>query len=157
MRVKTYLTAAFACILGFAIPNADFIEAHLFPVASKETLHFYKNTNEEVCWYIRFEKRRPLVPRYFSWVVTLPTGERYYIAPYRPDGNSRSVNNTAKVGVDARYYNCAKKPKGVGDTFTLRAYAEYETPHGLWTLPRKIGPHKVDGEIRDEELPRKGN
>ena len=157
MRIKTYIAAIVAGVIGFSVPNANWIEATLFPVASKESLHFYKNTDKEVCWYIQFEKIRPLAPRYFSWVITLPTGERRYIAPYRPDGKARSANTVSKVGKYARYYNCAKKPQGVGDTFTLRAYAEYETSHGLWTLPREIGPHKVDREIREEELPRKGD
>jgi hypothetical protein len=139
--VLTSIAMMFGVMFGYGGP-AD-IEALIAPVAGPTSGKIVRITDKEVCWYVEFKKLRTADPVFFSWVITTPDGRRHYVAPYRPDGSTWSNNTTAPKGQTGRYYNCASKPKGteeVKEGLSLSAFSEYRVWHGLWTVPRVLGP-----------------
>jgi len=122
----------------------DEVDALLFPVASPTTGSIISDDGREICWKIDFVKLRDASPLFFSWIAKTPNGERFYLAPYRPDGGSYTNNNTTAKGQNATFYNCASKPRNLGKDYTLEAFARYQVYNSklLWTVPRRIEPFK---------------
>lgn len=146
------LTAQIAAVAfaGAVLSNADHIEAMVAPVTSRTTVVIDSHTNDTICWTIRFRKYRALEPRFFAWSM-VHGGKTYFLPTYRPDRQPRTANTTNPATPSAFYSTCTPKPKGVGYKFALRAFARYATPHGLWDIPRYIGPVYIDGDKVDEQ------
>ena len=116
------------------------VEATLFPVAGPTEARITTKTSSTICWTVKFTKLRDAKPRFFSWVAVSETGQRWYLAQYRPDGQPHSGNNTTQKDTTGEYRSCAPRPTDMPDNVWLQAYAEYEVFHGLWTVPRRIPP-----------------
>lgn len=144
MRVPITL-AGLALGATVALGGPDEVEAIFFPVAGPTTLTIDEWTGDEMCWSIEFEKLRKATPEFFAWQVTLPGGSQVYLQQYRPrvQTSASDPNYTTPQGFKGKFSNCAKLPRGAGHTFTLRAFSRYVVSHGLWTVPRRLGPFSI--------------
>ena len=131
-------------MLGFTVVmgGPDELEGYLFPMTSPTKAEMTKDDGKEICWKISFTRYREGVPLFFAWILTDTTGKKHYLPNYRPktDNEGWNQSNTSKPGEEPVFDNCARKPSGVSDRYTLRAVARYEVPWRLWTIPRYIGP-----------------
>ena len=134
--------AVLGIVTGLGGP--DEVEAIIWPVTSETKGRIMSDDGREICWQIEFKKLRDASPLFFSWVAKTPSGERFYLAPYRPDGTSFTNNNTTPRGQNAVFVNCAAKPRTLGKEYTLEAFARYKvhSSEWLWTVPRRIDPFK---------------
>ena len=151
--MKTKIAVAIVgAVLGFtaAMGGADEIENLIAPVAGPTELVIDSDDGKELCWSIKFKKLREAYPSFFSWQIETLDKKQVYLGQYRPDRPTEgfSPNQTAQKGEETTFKNCASKPANVGPVYTLKAYSKYKVWHGLWEVPRYIGPYFiVNGKV----------
>jgi hypothetical protein len=128
------------------------IESALYPVATTVRMEVQSRTNTELCWKHFLIKHRDARTLNFVWIIAdadRPAIE-YAATAYIPETNeSVPLSGAVSARRDVQHYDqCFVLPPplaGVGRKLIFRASADYQVKHGLWTVPRQVGPIYVEG------------
>lgn len=129
--------------------GAQTFESIMFPVAWTEWIKVESRTDERLCIRHKVHKYRHGLPRRWVWDISDWDRDNSNVsmtALNPDDGEPFEEADTTKKGEVRIYRQCFPLPnslQGAGKALIISARGEYIVNHGLWTVPRTVGPYMV--------------